>query len=342
MRSKITTAVLVVFLSCLIWVFAERKVTTTGRLAVEVKLISSRPGLLVHYLDNEGNPTQLTAQSVTLTMEGPTGRIQTIEQEMHVSVSLDMSKLLPEEPTDTKPHTHTVQVVKDLLDGKIQINAAFLTVIKAEPANLDVQVIKLQERSIPVIVYFQDQTVPLKVQTVDPTEVRAYVIEGQPAEAHVRLNSEQQLQARREPVIAKAIVTLPLSDKLQSYDVKVTLPQQGSSWLEAVIQTPRVGFVFPDSMIGKYLVVIEDPSQLKEPIKFQGVSASAITDYRNSQFHLTLEIHEGDKPQEPIFRSLQYKPTDRNDIQITDQNSPLIQFHLTPVTKEDLPPLSPI
>ena len=214
--------------------------------------------------------------------------------------------------------------------------------IKAEPASLVVQVIKLQERTIVVKVYNQNQTELLKVQTVEPSEVRAYVFEGQPAEAHVRLTSEQQLQALKEPVSAKALVKLPLSDRLQrSYDVKVRLSQQSSSWPEATIQTPRVGYVFPDSMIGKYKVVIENLSQLKEPIKFRG-SASAITDYRNSQYHLYLEIHEGDKAQEPIYRRWRYNLQDLNDIQITEQNSLLIQFHLVPVTKNEPPPISPI
>ena len=116
----------------------------------------------------------------------------------------------------------------------------------------------------------------------------------------------------------------------------------GSSWQEAVIQTPRVGFVFPNSMIGKFQVVIEDLSQLKEPIKFRGGSASAITDYRNSQYHLILEIHEGDKAQEPIYRRWRYNLPDRNDIQITEQNSSLIQFHLVPVPKDEPPATSPI
>ena len=342
MKSKLTTAILVVCLSALIWVFAERKVTKTGRLTVEIKLISTQPDLLVRYLDSQGNPTQLTTQRVTLTMEGPTGRIQSIEQGMHLSVSLDMAKLLPEDPTDTQPQNHTVQIVKDLLNGVLQIKDDFLSVTIAEPPNLDVQVIKLLEKTIPVKIYNHNQTELLKVQTLEPSEIKAYVIENQPTEAHVRLTNEQQLQARKDPVTAKALVTLPLSDRIQSFDVKISLPQQGSTWQEAVIPTPRVGFVFPLSMIGKFNVVIDDLSQLKEPIKFRGSSASAITDYRNSQYHLFLEIHEGDKPPEPIFRRWRYNLPDRNDINITEQNSSLIQFHLVPVQKEDPPPANSI
>lgn len=341
MRSRITTAVLVIFLSGLIWVFAERKVTKTARLTVEIKLISSRPDLLVRYLDSSSKAMQVTTQRVTLTMEGPTGRIQTIEQGLQVSVPLDMSELLAEEPIDSQPQIHTVQLVKDLLDEGLQISDTILSVIKAEPANLDVQVIKLQERTILVKVYNQDQTELLKVQTVEPSEVRAYVIEDQPAEAHVRLTSDQQLQALKEPVDAEARVTLPLSDRLQKYDVKVRLSQQSSSLPEDVIQTPRVGFVFPNSMIGKFQVVIEDLSQLKEPIKFRG-SAAANTDYRNSQFHLILEIHEGDKAQEPIFRRWRYNLPDRSDIQITEKNSSLIQFYLVPVPQSPPAVVNPI
>ena len=79
MLQGLKTAVVVVVLSCLIWVFAERSKTQTVSVALEVTLANSGE-LLVQYLDNRDKPIADNSRRVKLVLEGPTSRIQKVTE----------------------------------------------------------------------------------------------------------------------------------------------------------------------------------------------------------------------------------------------------------------------
>ena len=67
-QAGIKTALLVVVLSCLIWVFAERAVMQTDTVTVAVELVRSRPDVFVQYLNDQGEPLTALQQNVVLTV----------------------------------------------------------------------------------------------------------------------------------------------------------------------------------------------------------------------------------------------------------------------------------
>jgi hypothetical protein len=335
MRAKLQTILVVVVLSCLIWVFAERAITQSENIQVEVELAKPRPDLLIQFLDEQGEPLALDRQSVKLRIEGPGGRIQAVrEKPAAKKVSLDVLKLQLR-PQDLEWQELRVRVVEDLLNGKLRWNDADLSVTRAEPDILRVRVRKLTLRSLPIKVYDQQSGAELTQARVDPAQVDAYVIEGQTAEAKITLTAGQQLQAERSPVTVNT-VALPYGTK--DIPLKVILPAGGNPYPEAEIKVPRWGVLMPPAMVGKYEVVIENDSLLKEPITCRGAT-QAVAEYRNSRFHLVLEIKEKDETETAIDRPLHYYlPEGYGEIEIVNRVQGTLRFHLIPVPNNTAPP----
>lgn len=326
-QAQIKTALLVVVLSCLIWVFAERAVMQTDTVTVAVELVRSQADVFVQYLNDRGEPLTVLQQNVVLTVEGPAGRIQAVrEKPLDLKVPLDVQKL-KYEPQAAEGQDYVVRVVKDLLEGQLRLKDTELTVTEAQPQTLRLRVRKLVQQSLPIKVYDQQSGSQLSQASTNPAAVPAYVIEGQPAEARVILSSAQQVQAERGPITVDNVV-LPYG--AAEVAVEVTLPEGGKAYPEAQIKMPRWGILMPASMAGKFKVVIENDAPLKEPITCRGTT-QAVAEYRESLYHLVLEIKEKDEVEMTIDRPPHYYlPEGYGPIEIVNPVKEPIRFRLVP------------
>lgn len=335
MLKKIKTALQVIILSCLIWVFAEREVTQNIRIEINLtKAIQLHEDLLVEFLDNQGNPTSEKSNRVTLTVEGPAGRILQVQQgQYEKNFILDIVELLGSRPEDTEPQIHEFDVVKQLFNNEYQYkDDIYLKVIESQPASIKLQVRKLVQTTLPVTVYDVDSQTELEVESREPAQVEAYLIAGQAVDAAtVHLKPEQKLQATKAPIAVLAQVPLP--DRMQTFDVMIKLPEESEVLPQDEIKAPRLGILLPDSMTQRFQVEILDKSPLKEqPLKFRG-TAAAIAEYRESPYHLLLEITTTDNPNVLINRQLRYylPPERLNEIEVLEKNAILLQFRLLPI-----------
>ena len=328
MWQKAKTALIVLLLSCLIWVFAERSVTSDANVELDIKLAELNDELMVEFLDDSGLALALLQQKVTLTVEGPTGRIQRIKEDYVDVVLLDVQKLgyIPQNEPSQDYQVRVMSLFTEGLNSRDPKQGS-LRVVAADPESFSVRVTKLIARNIPVKVYDRND-LELKPEKLEPAEVEAYVQAGEPAEAKVTLSPDQQRQAAQNEIPVNAHVTLP--NRTKSYQVILKLPEEGNIQTKP-IRNPRLGIFNPADMEGLYKVVIEDESQLEaySPIECQG-SPEALDIYSKSDKHLLLNIYETDidAPSGQLTRPLEYFIPSGCQITITNKIKEPILFRL--------------
>lgn len=156
MRAKVKTALLVILLSCLIWVFAERSVTKEARVDIKIELPSQPDNLLVEYLDDQGNALPEPRMTVRLTVKGPTRRVLAVNETYLKSITLDATKIGIElkEVNSRKSWVPVMTILEGRLYSREGEN--YLQITDTEPTSLHLRVTKLIEKSLPVKVYDRD------------------------------------------------------------------------------------------------------------------------------------------------------------------------------------------
>jgi len=327
MWPKLKTLLLVVVLSCLIWVFAEREVTKEIPVSVTIDLVSHTNDLLVQYLDENNIPQAESYRKVTLIVKGPTGKIQAINKDYPTSITLDVQKLgyIPQD--QSKDYRSPVIALVDRLYSRNR--ESFLQVIDTEPKDLDLhfRVTKLVLKPFPVNVYGPNKD-KLNPEIISPAEVEAYVPAGVLGEAKIVFN-EQQISAAIQIKTEFTVEVTPLN-RVKNNKVIVKLSEGGNLKLDK-IRNPRLGIIKPYALEGKYKVVIDGSTRLDEysPIECRGTS-QALEEY-NKRYHLILEISEEDeqKPSLQFDRLPIYNlPEGYGQIEILNKKQVTIGFHL--------------
>jgi len=296
-----------------------------------VVLADTDESVWVEFLDQQGEPVDSRQQRVELTVEGPAGKIQPIrEKSLEVRVNLDVEALGYTAAVEGR-QAYEPEVVKDLLNGRLEVGGQELAVTKSTPVTLGVAVWKLVKRSVPVKVYDEGSGAALTGVQVKPKTVEAYVKEGESAEARVTLTAAEQTRAANEPL---GVSDIELPYGRGGVAVEISLPQGDSPYPQADIRVPRWGVLLPASMLGRYDVVIENDALLKESIKVRGTT-QAVAAYREGLYHLVLEVRETDEVGASINRPLHYylpAPADNyGEIEVLNPVAGTIPFHLVPV-----------
>jgi len=335
MWTKIKTLVLVVVLSGMIWIYAERAVIKTDQIPVKIMLIAPPEELLAQFLDENGQPLEDDYLEVMLTVEGSTSRLQAVKSNPEMPL-LDISKKAAD-LEDGQSKDFTINVMDVLGEGQLYANdrgrETYIQVTQTEPKSLKVRVTKLTKRKLTVKVFDRDDGTPLVAQSIKPDQIEAYIPDGQPLEARVTLSKEVQVQARQNAVKAIARIRRPDGWIEQAVQVKLA---EGKERQIGDIKQPRLGIFKPVTMEGKYYVEIAETDYkflLSEysPIRFYG-SSESINAYRSSDIHLILRIKENDQSESAPSRPLEYYlPPHINDIEIIDKKNVPINFRLVKI-----------
>jgi hypothetical protein len=335
MKNKIKTIILVVLLSCLVWILAERAVSQDAALRISIELTNNREDLLLQCL-NGNKPLHNNMQSevepieVELVVRGPGRLIQAAKgkQLPPLNIPLDMAKYAP---AGQPSQTFTLLIV-DLLNGRLPYENDYLQVIESSPPKIDVRITQLVKRTLPIRVY--DQYKVKLAAEIEPAEEIAYVIDGQPAEARIDLTPEQQQQARQDAISVWGQIVLP--DNLVwkfPKPVQVRLQESETVWPIRDIKTPRLGILISPRMAKKWQVEVDEDA-LKEyvPIRCRG-AAQAAKEYVDSEYHLILEIKENDPKEETLYRPPLYNlpPGCEQPLSIVDPQQIPIPFKLVPL-----------
>ncbi len=330
MPANVKTYLTVIVLSCLIWVFAEHQVVQEITADVVVEIQSGRPDIVVDIVSISGNAVSATKSvPVSLTVSGPGGRLHAVEVSLQSErFPFVLADMLPADASTGSVELKTFHIVNDLFRKEMNYKDTYLRVLRSDPETVTVQVTRLAPTLAPVRVISADG-LELRGANVDPPQVQVFAAPGATPVAEVRLNANQQLQALKEPLALTCKVEYP--DPTQSYDVRVKLPEQAGTYQDADIRNPRLGYLFPPGMAGRYNVVVEDDSILKDPIKVHGAPA-AIETYRASRYHLVLEIDAQDQPGEILNRPVSYyvPPALAGELEILQTSTLVVAFRLIP------------
>lgn len=343
--SKIKTALTVILLSGMIWIFAERAVIMSETVMVEIDLTGLKGDTLVQFLDEKSKPVAAKRQTVTLTVEGPTVRIQNIADNYLDVIPFDLSKRKIDlewgQPKDAWVS------IESLLDGKLysRDEESYVKINDSDPQTLHVRMIKLVPKMIPVVV-FDENNVELTPEKIEPKEVEALVADER-TRAEVHLKNETQRRQAMQGELIDLEARVVFQNRVDTYPVKLVLPPEASKTLE--IHNPLLNINIPQAIAEKYVLILEDITLKDEygPIKISG-NPKAISEYdkMGARGHLILDVLDSDTAKVSVSRPLRYNlPVGMGDIKVVDPKATAIRFRLekveiavkTPVKPPELP-----
>ncbi len=252
----------------------------------------------------------------------------------------------------TTPGDHLLNVAESL-KGTDSIRQLGLTITSADPNTLMVSIVELQKKQVAVRC-FDDSLNPLKVVSIEPAQVEAYVpVEraGAALEAKVTLSKREMEQARLAPIEKTPIVELsPGQTREAASSVKITLPKEQERLQEYLITSVRLSVSLSANLEGKYKVELVNPEAAMGSVAIRA-TPEAKRAYENMRYHVILEIDDSDKsspaagePAPEIRRDLVYNfPPEflRKDEIALNQSPVQARFRLVPIAAEAPAPVTP-
>jgi hypothetical protein len=325
---------IVVFLTALIWVWADlaqdERLELSG-VVIEVAR-SSDPALWVSFVVDGAKPNLQTSITLdTVVLKGPASRVAEVSRRKNKgALNLDLF-LAPEQEKSTQEGDSTRDVL-ELLKASDEIGKLGLTVESCEPRTLTIRVRKLVKANVPVECVGLDPS--LKVDTLDPSQVEAFVPQDETLKATIQLTPAEQDQARGTPIEKSPYIELVAGQRREvSTKVKVRLVAENVLHDYSVPAT--LGFCFSPNLQGKYEVVLDnDPAQLATVlIKATPFAQQA---YAQAPYQMTLYIHDTDRQQESVTREFVFLfPEEyvRRDEIKANQPAQTAKFRLVPIAE---------
>ena len=333
-KPKLSKIFIVVFLTILIWVWADLAQDEALVLRNFVTITASRSTeqLWMTFAPTD-EPLQSTVTLTTVELTGPASRVADIrrlqnEGELKLDLFLD-----PEQVGLTGSDTRAFDVLNFLKQNE-EIRRLGLAVESCEPRNLPIQVRTLVRKTLRVECLDQNRNVITNAE-IEPETVEAFVPDDAEYVARVQLTSAEQQRATSGPVSKKPTVEFaPGQAREVDTTIEVTLPSQAVA-LKSYSMQANLGYVFSPILQGKYRVVL-DPNQGADAelpsVTINATEAARIA-YGNETFKVFLNILDEDVDQTDwIPRSVEFNFPDefvrRREIEVGDVQPLPIRFRL--------------
>ena len=335
MLNRIKKITLVVFLTLLIWVWADRALDeelsgVSASLSVDPSI---SPKLWVSF-DNE------STVHFRMTLSGPVSKITEVKRKMRdltlkFDFHFDPEKEKIEIPADGYPLD-----LLSIIEKNTEIRKLGLQIKSCEPGTVNVTVLKLTEKSLPIECIDEDRLPVLDVESVDPPRVKIAVPEewtDEQLKAKVRLTGKQIEQARLDAISARPYIEItPGNFKYSEQRVQIKLSARQERLQDYGIPA-TIGFTLSENLSGKFKVELIDRGPSTIGIK---ATAEAKAAYENTSFKLLLFVEDKDtKATEPIQRELVYNfPPEfvqKDEIRANQQQPPKVRFRLIPLSPQE-------
>jgi len=321
MLNRIRKLLLVVFITCLIWVWADlsQDKELTGQI-VTISASQANPNLWVS-LENKPEV------QVKVNLKGTARKIgefsKKIESEEELRISFDVDK----EGMDSEG-THTLNNLRRFLYDELKEYG--LAVVGSDPEKLDVQVVALSEKSLPVKCVDEQTGAVINNAEISPDMVSIRTPAGVDTTL-VRLSVLERKRARQSPVEKKPFVEVGGRPRFAEKTVTVKLPLTGED-LQTYTVRGTVGFIVSANWTGEYKV---------EWIKAPDVGTISIladpeakTAYEAQLFEVLLEVKDDDINAGEVTRKVIYNfPADfvRDDKIRLNGDPAEAKFKLVPI-----------
>ncbi len=338
MLHSIKKIALVIFITLLIWVWADRALDEelSGVSASLSADPSASPKVWVSFDDE-------SSAHFRITLSGPVSRIAEVKRKLRdrsliFDFHLDPEKEKIEVPTDGYPLD-----LLGLIEKNVEIRKLGLKVKSCEPGTVSVTVLKLVEKNLQVECLDENRLPVVDVESIDPPRVKMPVPEswiGEQLKAAVRLTSKQIEQARLDAISARPYIEIaPGNFRYSDTRVQIKLSAMKERLQDYGIPA-TIGFTLSENLFGKFKVELTDRGPSTIGIK---ATPEAKTAYEKTSFKLLLFIEDEDtKATEPILRELVYNfPPEfvqKDEIRATQQQPPKVRFKLIPLPSTEIPP----
>jgi len=323
---KISKIVIVIFITVLIWVWAD---------LAQDEEIYDIPAVVT--IDDSTNPRlwvrfdRARRIEVSLSLIGPHASIVELEQLIKEQQQLEFS-FSASQQLMTAPGNYPLNLVNFFEDSKF-LEQKGLRILSCEPSVIQVEVDQLVEKNLSVRCIDENQT-PVVDATLEPPTIPMYVPQKWNGPAVVQMSQAELRQSRSTPVKKTPFVEIDDMRKTAAVKVEVKTPAQQERLTEYIITAVTPGFSFSPNTQGKYKVNLINDDVVMGSISIKA-TPEAKRAYDDQRYQVILEIEDGDVlATEPIRRQLKYNFPDRfveaGEI-ILNQPPDIARFNLIPI-----------
>lgn len=290
-KPKLSKISIVVFLTILIWVWADLAQDERMSLSGYVTITVARPNDPTVWVSFEGADSTLRPSATidAIDLKGPASRVAEVERmKKKGELTLDLFAS-PEEEGWMEAGPRTFDVL-NFLKQSAEIRQLGLTVESCEPRTVAVEVRRLVERPLPVRC-IDENGAPLRAD-IEPATVDAYVPDGVVA-AQVRLSANELIQARISAIQKTPYVELTPGQRRElATKVTVSMAPEEVELAEHPVQAV-LGVCFSPNLQGTYRVNIENEAELATVLV--RATTEAWQAYERQPFHIFLYVLDSDR-----------------------------------------------
>jgi hypothetical protein len=338
-KAKVGKIALVVFITVLIWVWADRALDEHFSVpsGATLTVAKTSPDLWVSFGDRS------SIQVTKIILKGPVSKIADVKRGLSDG-SLKLEFFLePEQVGVSEPGEYTVDLLGMLKRNEL-IRKLGVTVETCQPGTVKVKVTEMIKKKLKVNCVDSGAN-PVTGAIVTPSEVEVSVPTDFSGTLRIQLNQREIEQARLTPVkktpyleIAGRVIEAPTP-------VQVSTPSEQDR-LQEYLVTATLGISISPALQGKYKVEVANLSEVISPITIRA-TPEAKAAYEMQQIPtMTLYIVDADaKAPGPIRRAVVYNfPPEfvrTKDIELKSPKPVEATFNLVPITPEKQPVAAP-
>ena len=301
-KVKYSKIAIVIFLTVLIWVWADLALDETlpEKSAVVVVDESVDRELWVSF-------DKSASADIKITLSGPHTAVTTLDMELRKRQKpLEFVFNAVEEQMD-KPGTHSLKLL-DFLQKDRELRRRGLKVQSCDPNQLSVNVVELFKKSL-IVECFDASGNPLKTQSIDPQKVDAFVPADSRLTAKVVLTKAEIERARNAPM--KKIPNVELATgyiRESSTAVTIKLAPEEDPLTVQRIEDATLVIAMSPTLLAKFYVEVKNLASVLNPIAVRATS-EAKEAYENQPLpQMTLYIFDSDikQGQEDYRKAVHY------------------------------------
>ena len=331
------------FLTILIWVFADRaqdeEFTISGAMLHVSK--STPQNLWVSFEVDEQHRPSIPIKNIVL--KGSASNIAEVRRDRNEGSFNTEFFFDPEKEGITSARSYEQKVI-DILRQSKEFSRYGVLIVSCQPETVTISVVQLEEKMLNVqCVTAEDQSVVDKA-TIEPPQVNISVPENWTSPAIVQLKRTEITQAMSSPIIKKPYVKLaPEQFSYANSTVNITMPAEEDPRRDYTITSPKFGYTLSPNLQGKFTVEVTNLDNVMSPVNIKA-TPEAKRAYQSMRYQLLLEIDDSDKntgPEEILKRELTYNfPSEylRSEEIKLNQQPVEARFKLLPVEKNGTTP----
>ena len=303
---KIKKMIVVVFLTLMIWVWAdletEDNVSITG-IPVHISK-SSDPSLRVDFVEGSDR-LNTEARIKTITLKGPASRIREIRR-MEQDGALDLKlSLAPQGESIPAPSDEPiVWPVLSFLRRSPAIRNFGVSVVSCDPESFDLRIRRFSSRSLKVGCR-DENDMEIRTAVCDPDRIETYVPADWPPQeqAWVRLTEQEENRARSAPIAKSPYIVDYGLERPLSKEVQVSVLEQENVLQVGNIQSPKLGILINPLVLSKYSVKITNLEAVLGAFEFEATEQASQA-YEKRDYHVILPVPKestGEQEQELLY-----------------------------------------